>query len=326
MKKLICIILTVFVLLSAFSACSKEEAENTEKEKTTEVNEEKTASNEEDKLEDVKKDTVTVWLIDEVAYGSSTVWKYIYDDNYCYIGTEYTYSDGTTERMIYDEYEYDENGNPTHWQYDAVVKYTEKFNEYSDITETVQVFVDYDYETDTSIEQTTIIRYEYEYDDNGRILRKIQYYDGVKSTETTYSYNKDGNILKETEYNNGQPYTTSYTYDSKGRLISESNWYNAINYILDDNGRIIRKDYLNEEGTVYHSETYEYDTEGNYTVRGSGQTQGFDKYGNVIFLAYENSDFDNDLNITYKAVEVTPIRAKAIERHKDMVFYGLYQR
>lgn len=325
MKKLICIILTVFVLLSAFSACSKEEAENTEKEKTTEVNEEKTASDEEDKLEDVKKDTVTVWLIDEVIY-SSSVHKYLYDDNYCFIGTDYTHSDGTTERMIYDEYEYDENGNPVHWQYDAVVKYTEKYNEYSDLVETVQVFVDYDYETDTSIEQTTIIRYEYEYDANGNVLNKTEYINDEKSVETTYSYNKDGNILKETVYNGGQAYTTTYKYDSKGRLIAEDGWTNTINYDLDDKGRVTRKNYLNDEGTVYHTETYEYDAEGNYTVRGSGQTEGFDKYGNVIFLAYENFDYDNDVSITYKAVEVTPIRAKAIERHKDMVFYGLYQR
>lgn len=323
MKKYLCILLSLIMTVTMLSSCGEKEEESKKEEKSS--SDESTTSPATENIEDEKKDTVTVWLIDEVIFSSSTK-KYLYDDNYCFMGEEIANSDGTTNKTIHNDYKYDKNGNPLHMQYDVVVKYTEKYNEYSDITECIQIFEDYDFETDTSTETTDIITYEYEYDENGNYLKKTEYINGEKRVETTRTYNKNGDILTENVYNGGNNHITTYSYDKNGNLISESNSYSKTTYIYDSDGKIIRKDSCDLDGTVYGSDTYEYDSEGNYTVTTPGQLIGYDKHGNVISLKYIDSSYDNDVSITYKAVEVTPVRAKAIERHKDMVFYGLFQR
>lgn len=298
------------------------------------TSDESTTSPATENIEDEKKDTVTVWLIDEVIFSSSTK-KYLYDDNYCFMGEEITNSDGTTNKTIHNDYKYDKNGNPLHMQYDVVVKYTEKYNEYSDITECIQIFEDYDFETDTSTEDTDIITYEYEYDENGNIVlirANENYGDRENIYNVDFTYNKNGDLLTKTKRTVDGEITEGYCkYDNEGRLIHVSlfdhtffnNYVTSYDYAYDNDGKMTK-------GIVvininYHSNHYIsaeniiYDEDGNFSVNDSYATHKFDKNGNLI-------EKENYAKFTYTPIEVTPARKKAIERNKWDIYYRACQR
>lgn len=64
-----------------------------------------------------------------------------------------------------------------------------------------------------------------QFDRDGKKVEKLNYRtDGVPLPKTTYSYDKDGVLLKENHYSavSGEPYLeTIYVYDSQGRLKEE---------------------------------------------------------------------------------------------------------
>jgi hypothetical protein len=64
-----------------------------------------------------------------------------------------------------------------------------------------------------------------QFDRDGKKVEKFNYRtDGVALPKTTYSYDKNGVLLKESHYSavSGQPYLeTIYVYDSQGRLKEE---------------------------------------------------------------------------------------------------------
>ncbi len=159
------------------------------------------------------------------------------------------------------------------------------------------------------------------YDGQDRLLKKT-----VKSNdpeypadhETTYAYDKRGNLIKETHTDHLDPssdYTVVYSHDSRGNVLLRDESHadgagNTVTYTYDAAGRLLTeqgKDKLETGGSDY-SYKYTYDALGNLltseTVRVyAGVTERsryaytYDAAGNVLSEAYSHTDGDgNTLN------------------------------
>ncbi len=160
---------------------------------------------------------------------------YKYDSNNNVIQETYKSGDGS-----YYEHFFDSNGN-----------------EIRDIT----------YDVDGSISHEN----QYKYDShNNRIWSYWKYDSG--SSETTYTYDADGNLIKE-EYvythDDGDAHesttTYSYVYDSDGRIIEKTSFdgdtkeiFHTTRYTYDSHGNLLKESEISSSGEEYKSVSYEY--------------------------------------------------------------------
>lgn len=81
---------------------------------------------------------------------------------------------------------------------------------------------------------------EYEYDENGKLIRTVVESYG-ETSETVYEYDSDGNrtLINCTDFN-GETYKTVYEYDSAGRLIKETSGDFVSNYEYE-NGLLVKE-------------------------------------------------------------------------------------
>lgn len=138
----------------------------------------------------------------------------------------------------------------------------------------------------------------YEYDDKGT-LTKESYFEAIDAEEfaelghTSYEYNDAGLLLRAE--NHGTPggiYT--YTYDNDGRLIKEEysdlegTLISSTQYAYDADGRLISKAIDNVAFGEKSSESYEYDENGNRVSAlsddGSRSNMEYDERGNETKL------------------------------------------
>lgn len=75
-----------------------------------------------------------------------------------------------------------------------------------------------------NLESITVLRFAgnvknssaFQYDDKGRIVNQVLYYEGAPSGRMVYSYDVSGNVSREEQYANGKLYCTKlYEYDKK---------------------------------------------------------------------------------------------------------------
>lgn len=86
--------------------------------------------------------------------------------------------------------------------------------------------------------------YQYDYDEDGRLIAKREYYEGLLVSTVYYSYTND--------------YLTDvYCEDVEGAILFDC---------LVENGRIIEKRYYDEDGDYDYSYTYKYDANGLLTA------------------------------------------------------------
>lgn len=90
---------------------------------------------------------------------------------------------------------------------------------------------------------------DYEYDENGRLIKEICDSYGTKS-EITYKYNENGDISETVETYNSTVYENSYvySYDENGNPAKRSATY--VTKELDDSGNVITETSTSEE-TLY---------------------------------------------------------------------------
>jgi len=149
-----------------------------------------------------------------------------------------------------------------------------------------------------------------EYNDEDELIRLIEFdargvNDGVSKLVSEYAYNEKGELLSQTELNNGGDILSkvSYTYNSDGNKISISN-YNSLG---DLQGKTLLKEYENGNSkliekydafdSLYAFYKYEYNSKGeetkNIILNGIGQVirqsnTTIDENGNkVLFEIYE---------------------------------------
>ena len=113
----------------------------------------------------------------------------------------------------------------------------------------------------------------YEYDDRGNLITQISVdKDGIQTDFKKYIYDEDGNKIQEIEGNNEKDASIKHMYSYKDGLLDFDRFYfvngstDYNEYEYDDKGQLICKKHINEEdGYVYRTWEYEYDSEGNLT-------------------------------------------------------------
>ena len=146
--------------------------------------------------------------------------------------SEYVYANGILQNEVYDSgtsYTYDSDGR--------IISGTHK-NKYSG----EEILLIYNYnEAGQLVSYTgTYETFTYQYNDMGLISSVTVEEDGGSNTySTSYTYDKDGNLLKEESY-----YVDSYIYENgvliKKERYSDSELYDEAHYTYDENGNLIK--------------------------------------------------------------------------------------
>ena len=190
-------------------------------------------------------------------------------------------------KIIEDKYRlrYDDNQNLT----------MESVEKYIDGEESSDHTTFYEYDSDNTLVKEkykySTYTYNYEKNENGQVIKKIDICTdifGEKSTqsETTYEYNEDNQVVKETEIDFEYKYTkvTTYKYNKKGQVIStttrSSNITTNCTYEYNEKGQIIAKTI--EVANEIDKYTYEYDERGNEIKKfENGEMKEYCQYGIV---------------------------------------------
>lgn len=135
------------------------------------------------------------------------------------------------------------------------------------------------YELNNDADGNFIEKYEYEYDENNHIVKKISYMDGDEIAELkTISRNEDGKIQHyELKYFDGSSDIANYTYDEKDNLL-----------------KIESKD---EDGDISLLHEFEYDEESNIVVE-----KKTDDFGAEFELnnTYENGKITKEIKQKFR--------------------------
>ena len=105
-------------------------------------------------------------------------------------------------------------------------------------------------------------RYELTYDENGRLLRKVDRMHGSYEKAEDYSYDENGNLVQMLKNDGCTTQTYTYTYDERGNRLTETHVApggvvrSVIEHTYDTNDRLIQ---TKKGDTVT---TYAYDEEG----------------------------------------------------------------
>lgn len=131
------------------------------------------------------------------------------------------------------------------------------------------------------IDELTVEKYEYVYDDSDAIVNVTMHKDDEFSYELRYTYDQKGNVLEQGYYDENGEYNSGYeyTYDEKGNMIKEKHNSESSNFEVirtyDDIGNLIeKKTYENgrKEASLWYK--YEYDSNGNKIKSSSLESDG----------------------------------------------------
>ncbi len=192
-------------------------------------------------------------------------------------GDPLTYHDGDDESYTYT---YDEYGNVlTHLSHrpgtdDVLTEYVYTYDENGNVltkgVKGTDVTTSYTYNEDgkilTEAHNGTVL-YQHEYDENGVLVKDKQFsYSGELDSETVYTYDANGNVIKEVSTRNLMDpnpenhitRTSEFTYYENGDLKTEAfndgeSYSNTqeFSYKYDENGNLI------EQTVTYRSDDYE---------------------------------------------------------------------
>lgn len=236
--------------------------------------------------------------------------EYIYNEQGDVI--KETYSSTNYTKIFEYEYEYNADGEK--------VKITKTINEYRES----KARYEYDshgskiYEASADTER----RYEYTYDELGRVATMLQDFDTKQMFEYTYDekgneikrvsystntpdiknvieriFDENGNVVKTTESkDNGRyVYITTQTYDERGNILtnfkvgenSEVETDRVHSYVYDDDGKIIEETTGTRGAESGNRYVYEYDERGNNVKR---ECYIGDELDSTIIRSYDDDD------------------------------------
>ncbi|MCR5193345.1 MAG: hypothetical protein K6D59_08580 [Bacteroidales bacterium] len=147
--------------------------------------------------------------------------------------------------------------------------------------------------------------------DNGLVLRSMYYYvDSVLARDCEYNYNHIDQLVSEksVDYSSGEKTVGSvkYTYDNHGFLVKKVVHSRAIDatYSYENNemGDCVKMTVERPYGTIVYTYRYEYDEQGNWTVR----------------LEFEDGVFDNAVlrSFTYHKESAKPAKKENVKEEK----------
>ena len=195
------------------------------------------------------------------------------------------------------DYEYDEHGN--------VIRYTS-----TTVTEGRDPITDaggyeYEYDANGNMLSKTYLYYNgeptgqkilYEYDEHNRLIKIIDTTPGYNTSTTAYTYDKSGNLVKETKTSHYQGDTENiqesyeYTYDVKGRVTVKKS-YPPSEYVskYKYNGANVTKVYQDLGHGCWDEKCFSYDKNGNLISLLQTRTDYSSDYTAKLSLSYDDN-------------------------------------
>ena len=132
--------------------------------------------------------------------------------------------------------------------------------------------------------------YTYEYDDNGNVVREIKYLNGKENRTRLYTYDVNGQMIRQIIIQDAWPTVTTsrydYTYDYGGNLTKEvetkgNKITSTTHYVYDEGSRVIQIYDTDDKGKVTYSRKYEYDEQGRL-ISEPQREYTYDARGNLV--------------------------------------------
>ena len=174
-------------------------------------------------------------------------YKEEYKDGNCIQETNYNEDNSIS---YIDKLEYDENGNQI-----SSIFYDADGNMKTDSSDNI-IKADYDEygnrtaEVRISFGRNYTFSYIYSYDENGNVLTKESYWDGVYQGRLVYEYDENGNKKTRTHENETGKISAKNTYNVNG-ILTEWNLYDNDGNIYEKNTKTHKNGYLEEEYDMY---------------------------------------------------------------------------
>lgn len=243
---------------------------------------------------------------------SREVWTYDINDN---LTENVVYLDGIEYRKY--TYQYDSNNNMSqeifYREGIEAVRVNYNYDDNDNLIETIRTnpedspYTEYTYEYDSDGKLIKRTRYgsdyfmwsqTYKYDANGYEIEVITKDGGGNITNTKITeYNTKGNITSRVNYNSDGSINSSYTveYDSNDNIISyilKSGTFDILvtNKYDSNNNKIETKSYDNQSNQLRYTTTYEYDLQNNQV-----RVNNFNSSNNLEYFIMFEYDSNNSL-------------------------------
>ena len=193
----------------------------------------------------------------------------------------------------------------------------------------------YQYDDNGNITQKkhNSFHYEFEYDDENKLLKQTEYHNNGNPAYTEYLYNNDGALVEETLYfQNEKQSWIEYEYGSDGKITKSiehnisaddgSQWQIEYLYHYDAAGNLIEKTF-DSSGSHF---AYEYDDGGNrirYSLIMQGKNPEFtyayeyNNMGNITKKLSHSNSYGNLNNTTQYEYNSEGYPSQAIVIHDD---------
>ena len=217
-------------------------------------------------------------------------YTYVYDQNNRNIEWTRHRTDGSVHQ--HNTYQYDEKGNE--------ILRVEDYSEYH-------------------------FEYKSTYNEKGQLIEVVCTRNGEHFDTDTYAYDDQGRVV---EYKDGTMYVYRYVYDGKTTrkqdLNKDGTVYSENVYTYDDNGKLIKEEYFEEDKLSHYYEytrndagklleKCEYDMEDGVAELDSKVVNTYDSNGNLADKKiYEDGELEAHYVYTYKELKVSPERAEQI--------------
>lgn len=100
---------------------------------------------------------------------------------------------------------------------------------------------------DTKYQQTG--NYDYQYNNKGYLIKKIDYYDSGRTDTTTYRYDDKGNLVEAKRAGRGYPRISTYKYNNYDKM---NNWTQQAIHFVNGSG----EDTISHDDTIRRRITY----------------------------------------------------------------------
>ena len=167
-------------------------------------------------------------------------------------------------------------------------------------------------------EYTFAYKVDYEYDENGNLVREQRTENDVIAAVTVYTYNDKNVLVKEEQYEGEEFMLCAYEYvlDENGNVEKciRHDYLEGIDsenrYTYDSNGNVIADVSYDADGNIQNRIEYNYDENGNEVKRSVFDSNGgmqsstsneysYDEYGNIEKVVSTHSDGSQGTTVQY---------------------------
>ena len=250
---------------------------------------------------------------------------------------EYTYySDGRLKNIVYP------GSNKIWYKYDAHDNLIKRINIFS--WGGKDVLDEYVYDENGRLIEHKGDQYSqperetYEYDGDGNIVRTVVYYNPSYYDISEFNYDDNGRLISKVVRecdNRPECYRYNidnydYTYDSDGNLIKVSQideGLRSTNYVYDEASRLISEYYTNAEGEVTSSYEYKYDEKGRL-IADNKYEYTYDVLGNLVktksikeYDYYLGRESEYECRLVYIPYDIAELPEESVEHYVQFLGY-----